>query len=318
MKKNLSTKKQSKIKMDKAAAKTMPAKKKAPGDPKRPDLSDIDRQAVARGEIKLTEKQKAAAMDAVAAQWDAKAAQAAAKYSTIPKVDSAKIKAYLAANSGKKVVKDFCNGNSDLILCHAKWYCKTKTEKIEYLKWALDIFYNSPKYVLRNEIEAAKLKKDFEEYSLDPEKFKKKYTRTITPADGTRYEMTYREELDPWTEIENEIKLLQAPKKNRKKQGINWDFLITLEKYPDLPIACSKAYNELNVSPRKFYQWHEEGRKICNGYNIYDWKDVDRRNINLKRVRLRVSDDSLYVVKKDLIEFLKFTQPGFPKKPISK
>lgn len=288
----------------------MKAKRNAPRGPRRHDLLDIDWQAVARGEIKLTKEQEAAAMDAWAAQADAKAARAAA---TIPKVDSAKIEAWRAANSGKKVVKDFYNGSADLILCHAKWYCETKAEKIEYLKWALDCIYSSARYVLREQIDAIEKKKndtlakDAEEYSRNPKRFEQWH----------RY---YKVD-DPWEIIEAEIKRLAEPKpekKARKKQGINWEFLDFLERKPDLTISCSSAYTNLNISPRKFYAWHNEGRKICTGYNIMDWKDVDGRDKKLKKVWLKVSDDSLYVVNKDLIEFLKFTEPGCPKKPISK
>lgn len=280
----------------------MKAKKKAPGGSRRHDLLDIDWQAVARGEIKLTKEQEAAAADAAAEH-------------------RAKREAYLAANSGKKVKHDFYNGSADLILCHAKWYCKTKAEKLEYFRWVLKIFYSSPEYVFRTENEAAKIKKDREEYLLDPIKFKRKYTKTIAPADGTRYEMTYREELDPWTEIENEIKRLQAEKsetpkderqeKERKQPDMPFNILKPFDKNLTDTVNCSNFRRSAGIHTNTFQRWYNNGRKTCAGFKTEDWKDQNDVVSGTGRIRLKHIPKSRFVIKGNLMEFLKFTEPGF-------
>lgn len=274
----------------------MKAKRNKPRGPRRHDLLDIDWQAVARGEIKLTKEQEAAAMDAWATQADAKAAQAAAKYSTIPKADRAKREAYLAANSGEKVAKSFCKGKADLILCHAKWHYKTKAEKLEYFRWVLKTFYSSPEYVFRHEIEAEKRKKDFEEYLLNLGKFK----------------MIYHEEPDPWTEIESEIKRLAGPKpekKTRKEQVINFEILLPPDKNPDYIFQSANLYKALGVTSGTFANWRIGGLKIKSDYGKLELQDWKARGyaVNKRTQNPILKNTGRAVVKKDIVEFFRIT-----------
>jgi len=208
-------------------------------------------------------------------------------------------------------VNDYYEGDTDKILNHAKYYCTTRAEKIEYLKWALHIFHGSPEYVLR-ETESEKIIKDRAERALDPEKFKRKYTKTITPADGPSYEITYFEEPDTWNEIENEIERLAGPKpepRARKEQTMNFEILLPPDKNPDHIFQSANLYRALGVTPGTFANWKIKGLKIKSDYGrpeLQDWK-AQGYAVNKRTQNPLLKDTGLAVVKKDIVEFFRIT-----------
>jgi len=164
---------------------------------------------------------------------------------------------------------NYYNGDADKILNHAKNYCITKAERIEYLETVFAI-----------------------------------------------HQVTGGALIDPLTEIQSEIRRLRGPqkdereKKKRKEQGPNFNWLRPFDKDLDKIFQCANLRRSISVSGNTFLKWHSPsyGIKICDKYNLMDWLGMKYETApKTKNLRLKLIANNRSVLKRDLIEFLKFT-----------